>query len=125
MAGSKIGQRHESGFKPIQSNILCNPDPCKPNAFADFFETKVNNIYNKAKIDQQIYNSKNKLNFTVKFFMADSDILQCIKTIKIKNCEGVDWIPQRILVVSADHLVTTLTFLFKLIYTQKEVPVQW
>ena len=101
------------------------PDNQIPDAFADFFENKVNTIYNEAKIDHQIYNGKKKINSTVKFFMTDSDIRQCIKTIKIKNCEGVDRIPQRILVDGVDHLVSPLTYLFKLIYTQKELPAQW
>ena len=92
----------------IPSNLTfsasATPIPAKqiPDAFANFFETKVNTIYNEAKIDQHIYNGKKKLNSTVKFFMADSNILQCIKTIKIKNCEGVDQIQRRILVDRAD-----------------------
>ena len=113
----------------IPSNLTDSTIPIPnshiPDAFADYFEKKVNDIYNEAKIDPQIYNGKRKLNSENKFFMTETDIIACIKTIKIKNCEGIDRIPQRILVDGADHLVAPLTYLFKLIYTRKEIPAQW
>ena len=43
--------------------------------------------------------------------MSQSDIIECVKSIKVKNCEGYDRIPQRILVDGIDHLAKPLTHL--------------
>ena len=42
-------------------------------------------------------------------FMSQSDIIECVKPIKVKNFKGYDRIPQIILVDGIDHLVTPLT----------------
>ena len=57
--------------------------------------------------------------------MTSKDITECLKTIKIKNCEGYDRIPQRILVDGAESLITPLSGLFQRNYTQKTIPAQW
>ena len=57
--------------------------------------------------------------------MTSTDILECLKSIKNKNCEGYDRIPQRILHDGANELITPLTGLFQRIYTQKSIPEQW
>ena len=101
------------------------PPTLIPDAFADIFDKKVNDIHNESIIDPLIYNGKRKINAVNKFFMSESDIMDCIKTIKIKNCEGIDRIPQRILVDGASHLVAPLSLLFKMIYYKKEIPKQW
>ena len=44
--------------------------------------------------------------------MTDTDIIDCLQNIKIKNCEGFDRIPQRILVDGAQVLITPLKGLF-------------
>ena len=44
---------------------------------------------------------------------------------KIKNCEGIDRIPLRILNEGAEILHKPLSKLFKLIYETKQVPEQW
>ena len=49
-------------------------------------------------------------------FMDKDSILECVKTLKIKNCEGYDRIPQRILVDGISELIHPLTELFELIY---------
>ena len=76
----------------------------------------MNDIHNEAKIDPSIYNGNRKVNSDSKFFMSESDIVFCIKSIKIKNCEGIDRIPQRVLVDDMDHLKILITYFFKLIY---------
>ena len=106
-------------------NAITVPPNSIPDSFADFFEKKVNDIHNEAKIDPSIYNGNRKVNSDSKFFMSESDIVFCIKSIKIKNCEGVDRIPQRVLVDGMDHLIIPLTYLFKLIYVTKKLPEQW
>ena len=68
---------------------------------------------------------------TKKYYMAEPppissiDILECVKSLKIKNCEGYDRIPQRVLSEGIDHLLSPLTGLFKLITTQNSIPDQW
>ena len=57
--------------------------------------------------------------------MSTTEIESCIKCIKIKNCEGYDRIPQRVLVDGMEQLLEPLTVLFKLIYERKEIPEQW
>ena len=57
--------------------------------------------------------------------MSQSDIIECVKSIKVKNCEGYDRIPQRILVDGIDHLAKPLTHLFNQIYHNNQLPDQW
>ena len=60
-----------------------------------------------------------------RMFMSQSDVRECILSIKIKNCEGFDRIPQRILVDGIDHLVLPLAHLFNEIYHKNQLPDQW
>ena len=48
-----------------------------------------------------------------------------MKSLKIKNCEGFDRIPLRILNEGAENLITPLTRLMQLIYNTKKIPEQW
>ena len=43
----------------------------------------------------------------------------------IKNCEGFDRIPQRVLVDGIDILIDPLNELFGLVYHQRDIPEQW
>ena len=58
-------------------------------------------------------------------FMTRNKIIECINGLRIKNTEGYDRIPQRILVDGRDSLIEPLTELFRLIYRDKCVPGQW
>ena len=57
--------------------------------------------------------------------MTSADIIECHKTIKLKNCEGYDRISQRILIDCAEILLPAFTSLFKIIYFQNKIPEQW
>ena len=57
--------------------------------------------------------------------MDRESILECVKTLKLKNCEGYNRIPQRILVDGIDKLINPLTELFTLIYNKCCLPDQW
>ena len=48
-----------------------------------------------------------------------------MNSIKIKNCEGYDRIPQRILIEGSEILLPPIAKLFELIYEQKSIPQQW
>ena len=54
--------------------------------------------------------------------MSSTDILEIMSDIKIKNSEGYDRLPQRIVVDGATVLINPLTTLFNKIYHQKNNP---
>ena len=103
---------------PIDSGQL-------PQSFADFFDAKIRDLVEEIDMDDSMYNGKKKLNSIPEHFMGRERILQCIKSLSMKNTEGYDRIPQRILVDGSDHLLTPLTRLFDLIYNHKQIPEQW
>ena len=58
-------------------------------------------------------------------FMSGVEVERCIRSIKVKNSEGYDRVPQRILVDGMIHLLPPFTKLFDAIYYSKEIPEQW
>ena len=82
-------------------------------AFAQFFSNKVNNIVNEVTINNKIYNGCRKVNSENHFFMSSTDLKECIKNIKIKNCEGYGHIAQRILSDGATIFQTPLGVIFQ------------
>ena len=52
-------------------------------------------------------------------------ILECVKDLKMKNTEGYDRIPQRILLDGIEVLIEPLTQLFKMVYRDQAIPGQW
>ena len=55
-------------------------------------------------------------------FMPTSEVKKCLESIKIKNTEGYDRIPQRVLADGIQHLLPPFTKLFDLIYKEKTIP---
>ena len=55
-------------------------------------------------------------------FMSENDIIECVKQLKLKNCEDYDRIPQRILIDGISILINPQTRLFSLIYSTKGPP---
>ena len=97
-----------------------------PDAFATHFVNKIENIVRECKIDNEnVYNGKQKLISQNENFMTADNIVTAVKTLKIKNCEGHDRIPQRILVDGIEILKTPLAVLFDKIYHTKSLPQQW
>ena len=58
-------------------------------------------------------------------FMDPVSVKECMQSLKIKNSEGYDRIPQRILVDGLEPLVLAFSGLFARIYAQVQVPNQW
>ena len=58
-------------------------------------------------------------------FMTGERIIECIKSLKIKNTEGYDRIPQRIIIDGMEALSKPLIKLFELVYREMKVPGQW
>ena len=61
------------------------------------------------QIDPGVCNSSRKFDVEDQFYMRDADIAECIKTIKSKNCEGYNRIPQKILSDGAEVLVNPIS----------------
>ena len=57
--------------------------------------------------------------------MTENDVLVAMKTLKIKNCEGHDRLPLRILADGTRYLLKPLSKLFNLIYKTRQIPEQW
>ena len=96
-----------------------------PDAFANFFDTKIKNIASEITIENDVYNGKRIVEAEDKMFMTRDNIRECIMSLKPKNSEGYDRIPQRILLDGMEILLSPLTKLFEQIYNQKTVPDQW
>ena len=96
-----------------------------PQAFADFFEYKVKNILDTTEVNPTVYNGKQAPISQNNFFMTESDIKECVRSIKVKNSEGFDRITQRVLVDGENQLLKTLMNFFYRIYQEKCVPEQW
>ena len=93
--------------------------------FASFFDEKVKTITDRVKIDDLVYNGSRKIDADNQMFMGPADVIECIKSIKCKNSEGFDRIPQRVLCDGILHLQAPLIRLFRLIYEQRTILEQW
>ena len=94
-------------------------------SFAEFFDNKVKRIVETCEVDSSVYNGKKKLNCDTENFMTVENVSNAMKSVKIKNCEGYDRIPQRVLNEGAEILLKPTHNLFNLIYTTKKIPEQW
>ena len=101
------------------------PELNLPERFAEYFDSKIKNVINLVALDETVYNGYRKLNSQDQFFMGRAAIADTLKFLKVKNSEGFDRIPQRILTDGADILIGPLTGLFDRIYQQQIVPDQW
>ena len=72
-----------------------------------------------------VYNGYRKINAENLMFMTRSRILECIDSLKLKNMEGYDRIPQRIRIDGHDILIEPLTGFFELVYKDQSMPGQW
>ena len=94
-------------------------------AFAEHFDEKISTLINNAVISQNVYNGSEKIRTNDKNFMTPDKVLESMKGLKVKNCEGCDLIPQRILADGIESLIDPYSKLFNRIYTQKTIPEQW
>ena len=95
------------------------------NAFASFFSKKIENLVKDTAPNLNVYNGKNKLIVQNRNFMCREDIIECLRSIKSKRCEGYDRIPVCILTDSSNLLIDPLTELFQKIYSTGLLPDQW
>ena len=96
-----------------------------PDIFAGFFDRRVRDVISKTDLDENVYNGKKLVNTANTMFMDAESIRKCMMTLKPKNSEGFDRIPQRVLRDGMDLLLPPLTRMFQLIYNLRQVPEQW
>ena len=94
-------------------------------AFAQFFEEKVKKLEKDLKVQYGVKNGRRILKSEEINFMTLERITECLNEMKIKNCEGYDRIPLRVLKEGAQVLAKPLAILFNKIYETKEIPEQW
>ena len=75
-------------------------------------------------MEPNVYNGKRKVNTANKFFMSLEAVKSCMNSLKPKNSEGFDRIPQRILKDGAEILAVPMQKLMELIYKERKVPDQ-
>ena len=88
-----------------------------PECFAEHFAGKIANIVAKIGIDDQVFNGTRKLWKADQNFMKSENIVKAVQSIKMKNAEGEDRIPQRILIDGISVILSPLNELFRKIYT--------
>ena len=111
------------------NNGLATNDEELPEFFAGHFETKIEKLTENVVFNPNVYNGVCKLfpndNSNSVNFMTMTNIRKAILSIKKKNSEGDDRIPQRILIDGIDILLPPLTRLFTTIYMKKQIPEKW
>jgi hypothetical protein len=95
------------------------------DVFGSHFDTKIKSALDKISVRDGVYNKGRQVHSENKMFMLDSDIWECVKSLKAKNSEGMDRIPKGIVMDGKDILVKPLVGLLELIYSQSTVPDQW
>ena len=96
------------------------PNSELPDTFANFFKNKVDSIVNAQVVDDSVHNGHRKLWTTDHHFMSIESIVEVVLSMKNKNCEGHDRIPQKMLKDGIEWLKYPLAYLFNQIYTQKK-----
>ena len=96
-----------------------------PDAFASFFKNKISQIVTESRVNNNVYNGIRKVFVDDCNFMTEKNVLEAMLTIKTKNCEGFDRIPQRILIDGIQYLSKPLSLIFDQIYKTKYIPEQW
>jgi hypothetical protein len=96
-----------------------------PDRFASFFYNKIEKLLEEVNIDENIHNGLNKVTCTNFDFMDMESVISCMKSLKTKNSEGFDRIPQKVLVDGTSILAKPIHKLMSLIYKEKQIPDQW
>ncbi len=113
----------------LPKNLLMDNNEIGPDQLADkfalFFDNKIRSLLSQVKIEESVYNGSRKIEADNCMFMDPVSVKECIKSLKSKNTEGFDRIPQKILLDGVEQLVQPMSVLFNLIYNEKTVPDQW
>ena len=80
-------------------------------SFAKFFEEKVSQIVCSTRGKPSVHNGTRKMDAEDSVFMTGNKINECIMDQKLKNMEGYDRIPQRILIDGRVYILNNLILL--------------
>ena len=95
------------------------------DTFAEFFDKKVVCIVESTRVEPGVYNGRRKIHAEDWMFMTGNGIFECIKSLKIRNTESYDRIPQMIIIDGQEVLGKPLEKLFSMVYMEYVVPGQW
>ena len=70
--------------------------PCIFEQIITYFDTKISNLVANVTIDPLVYNGNTKIDCNEVNFMTCDNVLKAVQSLKLKNCEGQDRIPQLI-----------------------------
>jgi hypothetical protein len=102
--------------KVMYNNGIAIQEVDLPHTFASFFRRKIKDIVDEVRIDDQVYNGGQKGKSPVRMFFDPVSVKEVMMLLKIKNSEGFDRIPQRIIVDGVEILALKFVKLFELIY---------
>jgi hypothetical protein len=94
------------------------------DVFGSYFDIKIKSALDKISVKDSVYNRRRLVHSENKMFMRESDIWECMKSLRANNSEGMGRIPQQILMDGKDLLVKPIVGLFELIYSQSTIPDQ-
>ena len=80
------------------------PTAILQECFARFFDEKIKTITTEVSIDQDVHNGRVKVGAMNKMFMGPISVKEVMSTLKVKNSEGFNRIPQRIIVDRVNFL---------------------
>ena len=117
------GQKFPNILTPRNILIICHMIRTRSNQasypmYLQIFK-KVKLIVNKEMIDDWVYNGTHKIWTRDHYFMSLNNIHEAVKTLKPKNCESHERIPQRILNDGIEILKFLLSSLYNQIHSQK------
>ena len=77
---------------PLPETLLEDGKPYNrqeaPSAFATFFKSKVNKLQEDLVINPEVWNGEKIINSSNCNFMTPEKVMECLKELKTKNCEG-------------------------------------
>ena len=94
-------------------------------AFADYFDDKVNTIAGGTIIPEFPDIDIKRVTVEDEFFFTYERVLQIMMSLKNKKCHGYDSVPLLVLKDGAEVLAAPFTKLVKKIYQTKVIPDQW
>jgi hypothetical protein len=105
----------------MSSETVC-PNQCMKKMLGSL---KKHYLTNLVTIDHQVYNGTHKINSGNKNFIEFVNVINVTKSLKSKNSQGYDRIPQKVLFEGVDVLAAPMYKLLLLVYKEKKVLKQW
>ena len=126
---SAVNKSQQLGYSTVPDEVELNNKTYmgsdRPSAFAEEFQQKIKNIIENTTINNNAYQGKRLVDCEDTNFFTENEVMECLKDIKSKTCQGYDRIPQRLLRDGAIYLCKPITKLLQDIYETREYPEQW